>query len=76
MYVHVDLYWNLQWKFRPFEFSESFKEQPFSVIVASKLCSLAVTLGEVAFFGTYLKFMVERPNIKLKSTAHPHGIFE
>jgi len=66
----------------PFEFSESFKEQPFSVIVAGKqkgpfqLCNLAAKLGEMAFFGTYLKFMVERPNIKLKSTAHLHGIFE
>jgi len=33
-------------------------------------------VGEVASFGTYLKFTVERPNIKLKSTACPHGIFE
>ena len=58
---------------RPFEFSESFKEQPFSIIVASKqsgpfqLCNLAAKLGEMAFFGTYLKFMVEQPNIKLKA---------
>ena len=50
----------------PFEFPETYKEQPFSVVVASKQsgpfqpCNLAAKLGEVAF-GTYLKFMVERP---------------
>ena len=52
---------------RPFEIPEAYKEQPFSVVVASKQsgpfqpCNLAVKLGEVAAFGTYLKFMVERP---------------
>ena len=52
---------------RPFEFPETFKEQPFSVVVASKQlgpfqpCNLAAKLGEVASFGTYLKFMVEWP---------------
>jgi len=56
----------------PFEFSESVKEQPFSVIVAIKqaepfqLCNLAAKLGQMAFFGTYLKFTVEWPNIELK----------
>ena len=51
----------------PFEFPETYKEQPFSVVVASKQsgsfqpCNLAAKLGEVAAFGTYLKFMVERP---------------
>ena len=50
----------------PFEFPETYKEQPFSVVVASKQsgpfqpCNLAAKLGEVAAFGTYLKFMVER----------------
>ena len=45
----------------------SYKEQPFSVVVSSKQsgpfqpCNLAAKLGEVAAFGTYLKFMVERP---------------
>ena len=45
----------------------SYKKQPFSVVVASKKsgpfqpCNLAAKLGEVAAFGTYLKFMVERP---------------
>ena len=49
---------------RPFEFPETFKEQPFSVAVASKQsgpfqpCNLAAKLGEVAAFGTYLKFVV------------------
>ena len=49
------------------EFPETYKEQPFSVVVASKQsgpfqpCNLAAKLGEVAAFGTYLKFMVERP---------------
>ena len=49
----------------PFEFPETFKEQPFSTVVASKQlrpfqpCNLAAKLGEVASFGTYLKFMVE-----------------
>ena len=49
---------------RPFEFPETYKEQPFSVVVASKQsgpfqpCNLASKLGA---FGTYLKFMVERP---------------
>ena len=39
---------------RPFEFPETFKEQPFSVAVASKRsgpfqpCNLAANLGEVA----------------------------
>ena len=51
----------------PFEFPETFKEQPFSLVVASKQsgpfqpCNLAAKLGEVAAFGTYLKFVVERP---------------
>ena len=51
----------------PFEFPETYKEQPFSVVVASKQsgpfqpCNLAAELGEMAAFGTYLKFMVERP---------------
>jgi len=51
----------------PFKFPETLKEQPFSVVVASKQsgpfqpCNLAVKLGEVASFGTYLKFTVERP---------------
>ena len=52
---------------RPFEFPEIFKDQPFSVAVASKQsgqfqpCNLAAKLGEVAAFGTYLKFVVECP---------------
>ena len=52
---------------RPFEFPETFKEQPFSAVVASKQlgqfqpCNLAAKLGEVTSFGTYLKFMVEQP---------------
>ena len=52
---------------RPFEFSETYKEQPFSIVVASKQsgpfqpCILAAKLGEVAAFGTYLKFVVKRP---------------
>ena len=43
---------------RPFAFPEVFREQPFSVSVGSKgsvpfhACSLTVTLGEVAPFGT------------------------
>jgi len=32
-------------------------------------CNLAAKLAEVTSFGTYLKFMVKRPNIKLKGTA-------
>ena len=49
---------------RPFEFPETFKEQPFSMAVASKQsgpfqpCKLVAKLGEVAAFGTYLKFLV------------------
>ena len=49
------------------EVPETYKEQPFSVVVASKQsgpfqpCNLAAKLGEVAAFGTYLKFMVKRP---------------
>ena len=49
----------------PFEFPETFKEQPFSVNVASKQsglfqsCNLEAKLGEVATFGTYLMFIVE-----------------
>ena len=45
------------------------------MVVASKQpgpfqpCNLAAKLGEVASFDTYLKFMVKRPNIILKSTA-------
>ena len=44
----------------PFKFPETFKEQPFSVAVASKQsglfqpCNLVANLGEVAAFGTYL----------------------
>ena len=51
----------------PFEFPNTYKEQPFSVVVASKLagpfqpCNLVAKLGEVAAFGTHLKFLVERP---------------
>jgi len=50
----------------PFDFPETFKEQPFSVAVGSKQsglfqpCKLAAKL-EVAAFGTYLKFVVECP---------------
>jgi len=42
---------------RPFEFPETLKEQPFSVVVASKQlgpfqpCNLEMKLGEVASFG-------------------------
>jgi len=51
---------------RPFEFSETLKEQPFSIVMASKQsvpflpCNLGAMLGEVASFGTYLKFMLSR----------------
>ena len=51
----------------PFKFPETLKEQPFSVAVARKQsgpfqpCNLAAKLGEVAAFGTYLKFVVECP---------------
>ena len=48
----------------PFKFPETFKEQPFSVAVACKRfqpCNLVAKLGEVAAFGTYLKFVVECP---------------
>ena len=50
---------------RSFELPETFKEQPFSIVMASKQlgpfqpCNLAVKLGA---FGTYMKFMVEQPN--------------
>ena len=52
---------------RPFEFPETLKEQPFSIVMASKQsgssqpCNLGAVLGEAASFGTYLKFMVEHP---------------
>ena len=50
----------------PFEFPETFKEQSFSVAMASTCkqselfqpCNLAAKLGEVAAFGTFLKFVV------------------
>jgi len=66
---------------RLFQFPETFKEQPFSLIAASKQsvfqpCNLAVKLREMVSFCTYLKLIVERPNIKIQSTACPHGIFE
>ena len=59
-------------KFRPpaaalSSFPETLKEQPFSIVMASKQsgpsqpCNLGAMLGEVASFGTYLKFMVEWP---------------
>ena len=52
----------------PFVFPEAFREQPFSVLVGSKQsgpfqpCNLAARLGEVAAFGTYLKYVVEQPS--------------
>ena len=52
---------------RPFVFPETFREQPFSVLVGSKqcgpfqACNLSAKLGEVAAFGTYIKFVVEQP---------------
>ena len=47
---------------RPFVFPETFREQPFSVSVGSKhcgpfhACSVSATPGEVAQFGTYIKY--------------------
>ena len=52
----------------PFVFPEAFREQPFSVLVGSKLsgpfqpCNIAARLGEVAAFGTYLKYVVQQPS--------------
>ena len=49
---------------RPFEFPETYNEQLFSIAVIGPLSAMqyrAAKLGEVAAFGTYLKFMVERP---------------
>ena len=52
----------------PFVFPEAFREQLFSVLVGSKEsgpfqpCNLAARLGEVAAFGTYLKYVVEQPS--------------
>ena len=48
----------------PFVFPEVFREQPFSVLIGSKqcgpfqACNLSAKLGEVAAFGTYIKFVV------------------
>ena len=53
---------------RPFVFPETFREQPFSVSVGSKhcgpfhACSVSATLGEVAPFGTCIKYAVEQPS--------------
>ena len=57
----------------PFEFPETYKEQPFSVAVACKQmspfqpCNLAAKLGEVAAFGTHLKIVVEPPKVSKKA---------
>ena len=48
----------------PFVFPETFREQPFLVSVGSKhcgpfhACSVSATPGEVAPFGTYIKYAV------------------
>ena len=53
----------------PFEFHETFKERPFSVIVVSKQsgpfqpCDVAAKLEEVAAFGNYLKLLLRVPGI-------------
>ena len=52
----------------PLVFPEAFREPLFSVLVGSKQsgpfqpCNLASRLGEVAAFGTYLKYVVEQPS--------------
>ena len=62
---------------RPFTFPEAFSEQPFSVLVGSKrsgpfcACSPSATLGEVAPFRTYIKYVVERPSHSETMRQHP-----
>ena len=52
----------------PFVFPEAFREQPFYVLVGSKPsgpfqpCNITARLGEVAAFGTYLKYAVQQPS--------------